>query len=318
LVVGSVILIVNHLRQEDLSSNATVNLGLNEPEGGVGEPPSAPARGPFPPFPLGGSLRKDDLFDFMGVEDRWFPVKGAVDVEVDWTQFRNVDLFADVEIRGGSCRVGIWDVENDVVVTTSGVLTAPRLDWRQLRDEPGSDEVVRTQFQIPHHTGRKLYRLIAQRGNSSGPADVAWVKGSIAFRSISFGGDKNEWFAPADEDAPQRGRVPGGVEILIDWAQVRDPINTVIADITLVTSCTIQGQSGTGRAIVRDLSEDTLIITDNVGARGKSYHGYDYPGKRTFRSGLPRKSGRHRYVLEVEVAGAGMRATATGYLQFGH
>jgi hypothetical protein len=316
-VAGGVILIVNHLRQDGLASDAAANLRLNEPVTDIEERTGPPARGPFPPFPLGGSLQKDDLFDFLSAQDRWYPVHRYVDAEVDWTQFRSVELFANVTVRGASCYVGIMDVENDIVVATSDLLAAPRLDWQHLSDVPTSAELVRSHFRIPPAVGRKIYRLAVKPANRGARADVVWVNGSIAFRSFSFGGSENEWFAPAEGDL-LRGRAPGALEVSIDWSLVRDPINTVIADIILFVSCTNRGQSGTGHATLRDLSDDSVIETESIQARGRGLHRYDYPSSRAVRFALPRKMGTHLYVLELEVSAVGMRATAIGSLQFGH
>jgi hypothetical protein len=316
-VVGGVILIVNQLTQDGLSSRATADLRLRQPDEAIDERPAAPARGPFPPFPLGGSLQKAELFDFLGADDTWRPVHHPIDVGVDWTQFRNVDLFADVTVRGCTCRVGIWDVENSIPVATSDVLAAPRADWNRMPDAPTSAELIRSQFRIPPQVGRKVYRLVVQPGNQGGRADVVWVSGVIAFRSFSLGGSENEWFAPTEGTA-LADRTPGALEVLIDWALVRDPINTVLADIELFVSCMNPGQRGTGHAMLRDLTDDMMLHTDNIEARGRGLHAYDYPVKRAFRFALPRKFGRHAYVLEVGVSAVGMRATATGYLHFGH
>ncbi len=61
--------------------------------------------GPFPPFSLGGSLEKEDLFDIIGDgypgREVWRPIKKSHDVEIDWDQFKSVELIVDAAVRGG-------------------------------------------------------------------------------------------------------------------------------------------------------------------------------------------------------------------------
>lgn len=82
--------------------------------------PAAMATGPFPPFQLGGSLDRADIMDFVNAGDgnHWFPARNAVDVDIDWANFQEVDLVARVTVRGGSCKVGIMEVANASVDTS--------------------------------------------------------------------------------------------------------------------------------------------------------------------------------------------------------
>jgi hypothetical protein len=272
-VSGGVILIVSHLKQDGLSSGTSSDLELNETDGGLDR--RAPARGPFPPFPLGGSLKKADVFDFIGTYpgDQWHPVRNAIDIEIDWSQFRNTDLFADVTLRGHNVRVGLLDIENNHVAVHTDTLTAPLAarDWGGISDDPRPEELLHHQFRIPPQVGVKRYRLVAERASGGGTATY-WLEGTITFRRISLGQNTTEWFTPV-EGGPLRWRSPGAVEAVVDWSMVRVPVNTVIADFGATVACTIAGDRGRGRAILRDLVDDTTIATEWVEATGRRMHG---------------------------------------------
>jgi hypothetical protein len=281
-----------------------------------------PARGPFPPFSLGGSLEKEDVFDFIGpahVRDHWYPVRKYVDVQIDWTELKRAELIADVTVSGGACQVGIIDVENDIPVAHTDWLHVARSDlpWEQRPPLPAAVECVRIRFGIPRSVGKRVYRLAAHP-SAGPPADTFWVTGSVTFQSFSLGGSETDWFVPAD-GASLSGRTPNAIEVPIDWSSVRDPVNNVIADVTLRVAHPATGERGRGRAMLRDLTDGSVVRTvDWIEARGRGMHLYDYPTSQHVRFALPRKIGIRRYALEVEVSDAGTRAAATGVLLFGH
>lgn len=286
---------------------------------------SQPATGPFPPFPLGGSLDDGDFFDFVGtpagppssIRDHWYPVKKAIEVPVDWQQFKDVELIADISVRGGSCRVGVIDVENDIPVATSDWLHAPRPVTLDMRSQSPNAGLVRVRLSIPRSVGRRIYRLAAFP--TPGPsADTFAVIGSITFPSLSLGNTENEPFSPTDKNSLS-GPIPYAVEVPIDWSQVHDPLNTVVAEITLTVTPKPNGH-GKGRAILRDLSDGNVVVAiDWVQAETRSsMHHRDFSERRQTRFALQRKSGVHRYVLGVEVSDTDTKVAATGTLSMGH
>jgi hypothetical protein len=153
---------------------------------------SAPvAPGPFPPFPLGGSLAKEDVLDYLsrGFGTSWHSVKNPVDGDVDWTQFARTPLIVDATVRGGWCQLGLLDVENDVVVATSEWIgpRASELAWDAISPQPDLLEDLKTvRFAVPVAVGRKKYRLVV-RTRESGQRTF-WVSGAVTFPIVELGG----------------------------------------------------------------------------------------------------------------------------------
>lgn len=286
--------------------------------------PGPVATGPFPPFSLGGSLAKEDLFDYVsrGFGTSWLPVKKAIDAEVDWSQFAETPLNVDALVRGGWCQLGLLDVENEIVVATSDWL-GPRiteLGWDAIPSQPDLLEDLKTvRFAIPPAIGRKKYRLVV-RTRESGQRTF-WVAGAITFPIVELGGTFGSQFQASDTSIA--GPAPESVEAVIDWGAIRDPMNTVVAEVTLAAWYPVFQTRERARAIIRDLTDNTTVTTDWMdvswtGGMMASTRPYRGPSKQRFKLGLPRKTGIHTYVLEVEASTSGMRLSARGSLMLRH
>jgi hypothetical protein len=122
-------------------------------------PTSTPERayqGPLPPFSLGGSLKEDDFRDVFLTFRDWKPVTNAQDVTIDWHSIGGADLVVDAVVKGkhGVCYIGVWDVDNDVVVSESKPIDVAMSG-------------VNVTLPIPREAGRKTYRLVT-RGPENG------------------------------------------------------------------------------------------------------------------------------------------------------
>ena len=276
---------------------------------------------------LGGSLAKEDMYDFILGKyggDRWRGAKKGADVEIDWTQFHDVPLIADIIVRGGTCRVGLLDVENEVTVLQSDWIPRSASDLTYESVPPQQDllEPLRHfRFEIPPSVGRKAYRLVVQPSPST-LVDDFWVLGFITFPVVPLGGSFTSRFTPTAGE-PLAARAPTAVEASVDWSTVQGPITTVIADVTLAVWYPVFQTRERARCSIRDLTDGTISSSEwqNVEwTGGMMASGRPYPGptKRQLRIALPRKMGVHKYVLEVEVSKAGMVAGVAGVLALRH
>ncbi len=225
---------------------------------------------------------------------------------------------------GGNFRLGLLDVENDVSIVESDWIEPSPTDlaWDQLSSPPKLPEEPRhIRIKIPSSVGRKAYRLVVQPTQDTRAATF-WATGQITFPSVSLGGTYMTWFTPT-EGASLTGWVPNAVEAHIDWSMLRNPINTVIADITLLVSYPVFHSRERCRAIILYVGDGGRMTTSWIdvswiGGIMASARPYPGPVMRQLKLELPRQRGTHTYVLEVEVSKARMSATATGTLSLRH
>jgi hypothetical protein len=297
---------VERTAEEDTKSNTTADGPVSRHPSPNGEPGYS---GPFPPFSLGGSLEENDFRDAFGDFRGWMPVKKGVDVTIDWRSIGSAELVVDGVVKGtsGVCRLGIWDVDNDVLVSQS----------EQIAVAP--DEINVT-FPIPREAGTKKYRLVT-RGPEDRSAAFFGASGEINFPSYSLGGS-----TALDNPGPGTDwhAIDGFRDVEIDWSRVQPPLNKVVLDAVLLVSDYVRGEStipsiGHGRIRLRNLVDNSTVAESEwIDAGRRSVHHSYRPGRGTLRTQLPTGTGRVRYRLEVASSGPVVAVAVFGRLGLRH
>ncbi len=257
-------------------------------------------------------------------ERNWRAIRRSRVVEIDWAKFEGVRLSVTARVRGGNCRLGIWDVENGVLLAESEEIAASQseLTWETVPKEVDIlEELKQVRIDIPAGVGLKSYALVVKAADSKGPG-AFWVDAAVTFPVISLGGTFTERFTPT-ENAALAGPVLHAVEAGIDWKEVSDPINAVVADVVLAAWYPVYQSHERARALIRDLNDGSVVHSDWMlvswgGGIMGSNRPYPGPAKQRFRFALPKKTGIHKYRLEVEVSKTGMAVSAVGTLLFRH
>ncbi len=264
----------------------------------------------------------------------WTAAKHHRDVEIDWSVWRDVELIADVEMTGGSCRAGIWDVDNDALVSSGDSMQSRRVSstatgekWSESPAVPLPEEIAHATIPIPKQSGRKTYRLVVQPIDKG--TTTFWISGAITFPILPMGGQK-VWIAPTT--LPRLRPAIEYRDVEIDWGKIRDPINSVIAEVLIGVSDPRTGDVGRGRVVVWNVTDnEAAVLGDWVDKHWHSYRNKPWAGGKIefmrypvrepliVRLQLPTlRSGKKVYRLMMEVEELGTSIMVSGRLLLRH